>query len=350
MSLTALIRKSVEGHSLEEAEAYAAACALMDGDASPAQIAALLVALRRNGEMPAEVTGFARAMRERVVAVRPQSAPLLDLCGTGGSPCRVFNVSTAAAFVVASFGIPVAKHGNRAQSGVCGSADVLEALGVRLDLSPEQIAACIDTVGIGFLFAQAHHPAMKHVAPVRRELGFRTIFNLLGPLTNPAGATRQLLGIYESQRAELMCQTLKSLGTERAFVVHGEPGLDEVSTLGETEFHSLRNGEISARRFVPSDFGVIHCGDAAVLAPAATPLENAALLREVLAPETSPHSAAQARRDLVCVNVAAALMLSEKGENFPDLTRQAQEQILSGKPLQVLNSLVKLTQHFSEQK
>ena len=346
MSLSARIKTVVEGQSLTEEEAYSAACELMDGNATHAQVAAILIALKIKGETASEITGFVRAMRERVIPVRPQSASLLDLCGTGGSAFRVFNVSTAAAFVVASFGIPVAKHGNRAQSGICGSADVLEALGVNLALTPEQLAACIDAVGIGFLFAQAHHPAMKFVAPVRRELGLRTIFNLLGPLTNPAGATRQVLGVYDPTLAPLLCETLRTLGTERAFVLHGEPGLDEISTLGETQIYSLRDGTITQEMLTPLIFGITPPADLGVLSPASTPEANAALLREALSPIPLKNEAAQARRDLVFANVAAALILSDKAADWQTAVNLAKEQIQTGKPLQTLENLIAFTQKF----
>jgi len=346
MSLSARIKTVVEGQSLTQDEAYSAACELMEGSATHTQIAALLTALKIKGETASEITGFSLAMRERVISVRSHSAPLLDLCGTGGSAFRVFNVSTAAAFVVASFGIPVAKHGNRAQSGVCGSADVLEALGVNLALTPKQLAECIDSVGIGFLFAQAHHPAMKFVAPVRRELGFRTIFNLLGPLTNPAGATRQVLGVYDPKLAPLLCETLQILGTERAFVLHGEPGLDEISTLGETRIHSLRGGTISPTTLLPGDFGIVSPSDPSVLAPAATLEANAALLREAISPQPLQNESTQARRDLVLANVAAALILSDKAADWQTAAILAEEQIQTGKPLATLNNLIAFTQKF----
>lgn len=215
------LNKLIERQHLTREEAHALLDAVMEGRATPAQIGALLVALRMKGETVEEVTGFALGMRARVVPVRAQRAPLLDTCGTGGSRFRVFNVSTCAAFVAAAAGIPVAKHGNRAMSGVCGSADVLEALGVKIHLTPEQCAACIDTVGIGFLFAQQHHPAMKQVSGPRREIGVRSIFNLLGPLTNPAGAARQVMGVYDAALCPLAAGALRALGSERALVLHG---------------------------------------------------------------------------------------------------------------------------------
>src|SRR5579871_3906220 len=241
------LRKLIAREHLTRQEATAVLNALVEGEASPALIGALLVALRMKGETVEEVTGFALEMRARAVPVRPRSAPLLDTCGTGGSAFRVFNVSTCAAFVAAAAGIAVAKHGNRAMTGVCGSADVLEALGVRVDLTPEQCAACIDAIGIGFLFAQRHHPAMKRLSGPRREIGVRSIFNLLGPLTNPAGATLQAMGVYDGALCPLVAGALRELGSVRALVFHGEIGLDEIATIGPTRICELRTGRSSNR-------------------------------------------------------------------------------------------------------
>src|SRR5579862_9249124 len=218
------LRKLVARQNLDRAEAAEVMRALMDGMASPGQVGALLIGLRMKGETIEEVTGFAQEMRARLIPVKPGRQPLLDTCGTGGGRLQVFNVSTAAAFVAASAGIGIAKHGNRAVSGVCGSADVLEALGVRIDLAPAQVAACIDQVGIGFLFAPGHHPALKHVGSPRRELGVRTLFNLLGPLSNPAGARLHVMGVYDPDLCALAAGALRELGSERAVVVHAEIG------------------------------------------------------------------------------------------------------------------------------
>jgi anthranilate phosphoribosyltransferase len=308
-NLQAILRKLAAGQDLAQGEAAETMRALMDGAATPAQIGALLMALRMKGETVAEVAGFAREMRARLVPVPAQRRPLLDTCGTGGAACRVFNVSTAAALVIAGAYGPVAKHGNRAMSGVCGSADVLEALGVRIDLSPAQCADCIDRVNIGFLFAPAHHPALRHVGAPRRELGLRTIFNLLGPLSNPAGATLQVMGVYDGALCPLAAGALRELGSARALVVHGEAGMGEVSTIGPTRVSELRHGEIVHYTLKPADLGLHtpepHLED---FAPAPTAAENAGLLRAVLSGKDND-GPARARRDLVAVNVAAALRL-----------------------------------------
>jgi anthranilate phosphoribosyltransferase len=337
------LRKVVMGQSLTREETTAAITAIMDGLATPAQIGALLVALRMKGETVAEVTGAAHAMRSRVVPVRVRRTPLLDTCGTGGSVFRVFNVSTAAAFVAAAAGIPVAKHGNRAMSGICGSADVLEALGVRVGLTPEECAACVDRVGIGFLFAPQHHPAMRQVSGPRREIGVRTLFNLLGPLTNPAGATRQVMGVYEARLCSLAAGALRELGSERALVLHGEIGLDEISTIGPTQISELRDDTLSHYTLTPTDFGLEGPEpDPHALAPAPTPLENGALIREVLAGQAdSP--AALARRDLVAVNAGASLRVYGLAESWREAVEMAQCILKSGKALETLDRLAAFT-------
>lgn len=330
----------VEKSDLNREESEAVFELIMRDDATPAQIAAFLTGLRMKGETVEEVVGAGMTMRRAVVRVNPHRRPLVDTCGTGGSRFRVFNVSTAAAFVAACAGVAVAKHGNRAMSGVCGSADVLEALGVALNLAPEANAACIDHVGIGFLFAQAHHPAMKQVAVPRREIGFRTIFNILGPLTNPAGATRQVLGVYHPDLCGLVVGALKELGSERAIVLHGEVGLDEISTLGKTYLLELRAGEIQESWLTPQDFGLIgEEPNPTWLAPADTPEQNAEILREVLAGiQETPEQ--RARLNLVAVNAAAALRVSGMVEDWKDATQSALEILKYGKALEVVDRLV----------
>ncbi len=338
------LRKLVAKESLSYEEASAVATEVMDGEATPSQIAALLTALRMKGETVEEATAFAHAMRARVVAVHPTRKPLLDTCGTGGSTVRTFNVSTTSAFVLAGAGVAVAKHGNRAMSGVCGSADVLEALGVRLDLTPEQSARCIDEVGIGFLFAQRHHPAMKQVAVPRREVGFRTLFNLLGPLTNPAGATLQVMGVYDSALCPLAIGTLRALGAERALVLHGEIGMVEIATIGKTHYAELRNGEITEGTLTPEDFGLTNASpDVNDLAPATTPSENASLLRDVLHGKQSTQ-ADIARRNIVAVNAAAALRIAGLAEDWKGGFELALQVIDSGKALATLEHLIAFTQ------
>jgi len=233
MPLREHIRLAVEGIHLTRAQAAAAMDSMLDGGAPVAQVAALLVALRIKGETPDEIAGAAQALRDRATRVEVSQDRLIDTCGTGGDSSHTFNISTAAAFVAAAGGARVAKHGNRAVSSKCGSADVLAALGVEVELPPAAVVACIDECGIGFLFAPRHHAAMRHVAPVRKDLGLRTLFNLLGPLANPAGARRQLLGVYAAPLVPVLARTLLELGCDRAFVVHGEGGLDEISTAGD---------------------------------------------------------------------------------------------------------------------
>jgi len=246
-----LIQKAASGRDLSSEEAHSAMSEIMTGQATPVQIGGFLVAMRMKGETAEELTEFARVMREHVRKVHPWTRPLVDTCGTGGDAIKTFNVSTGAALVVAGAGVAVAKHGNRSVTSKCGSADVLEALGVRFDLGPEEVAKCIDEIGLGFMFAPSYHPAMKHAAPVRRELAMRTMFNALGPLTNPAGAEAQVLGVYSPELTATHAQVLCNLGSTRAFVVHGAGGLDEISTLGETQVTEVRDGEVSTYQLTP---------------------------------------------------------------------------------------------------
>jgi anthranilate phosphoribosyltransferase len=317
------LKKLVEGRDLTEGEAMAAMTQVMEGEASPATVAALLTALRMKGETPKEITGFARVMREKAVRIRPRRDGLVDTCGTGGGTLATFNISTAAAFVAAGAGVPVAKHGNRAMSSCCGSADVLEALGVCIACSPERVEACVEEAGFGFMFAQAHHPAMKHAAPVRRELGFRTVFNLLGPLTNPAGAGAQVIGVFEPGLTELLALALRNLDCRRALVVHGLDGLDEISTVGRTRVTELRDGLIRTYELTPDEVD-LPAATAADLTPGASPEASAALLREVLAGRPGP------RRDIVLLNAAAALMVGGAAESLRDGIERAAAAIDSG--------------------
>lgn len=291
----------IEGQDLDTEQAASLMARMMSGETSPALAGAILTALRIKGERAGEIAGFARVMRERAVRIRPRCERLVDTCGTGGGSVPTFNISTTAAFVVAGAGVAVAKHGNRAMTSACGSADVLEALGVRIDLPPERICECVEQAGIGFMFAQAHHPAMRHVGPVRRELPFRTVFNCLGPLTNPAGARAQVIGVYESRLVLLLAEALLELGCDRALVVHGMDGLDELSTLGPTLVAEIGEGKIAAREVTPEEAGLPR-GRAEEIAPGANAAENAAILRSILSGEPGP------RRDIVLLNAAAALV------------------------------------------
>ncbi len=310
MSLLPHLMRLVEEHDLSAADAEAAMQIVLRGEASHAQIAGFLIALKMKGETVDELVGFARAMRAMAIPVRPELAgpTLLDTCGTGGDGAGTFNISTIAAFVVAATGVPVAKHGNRSITSKCGSADLLEAWGIPVTMPPHVTARAIREVGIGFLFAPAVHTAMKHAQPVRVELKLRTVFNLLGPLTNPAGATAQLIGAPSVHAAELMAGAAADLGLERGFVVHGSDGLDEITTTGPTFAWEIRNGKVEARMLEPADFAItlarpedLNGGDLA---------RNLEIANAVLAGAHGP------QRDIVLVNAAAALVAAGKVDTF----------------------------------
>jgi anthranilate phosphoribosyltransferase len=338
MTVQQAIAKLIERQNLTRAEAAALMEATISGQATPAQTAGWLVALRMKGETAEEIAGCAETMRRHAVAVHPQrKAELIDTCGTGADKVKTFNVSTAAAFVAAAAGVPVAKHGNRAVTSKCGSADVLEALGCRLDLPPEKVAQAIDDIGIGFLFARAHHPAMKYAAPVRQELGVRTVFNILGPLTNPAGAPCQLLGVFDASLTRLIAEVLRELGTERAMVVHGEPGLDELSTLGETIIVHVQNGQIREERIAPEQFGLRRASPEEVSAPD-SPQSCAEMIRRLFSGEKG------AARDLLLLNAGAALVVGGAAQTIAEGIQVAGEIIDSGKAMHVLESYIQFTQ------
>ncbi len=337
--LNAHIARLVDGDDLTAEEAEAAMTVIMRGEATPAQIGGYLVALRMKGESVNEIVGSARAMRAHANPM-PQiinGSPLLDTAGTGGDGAHSFNISTAAAFVVAGSGQIVAKHGNRAASSACGSADVLEELGIAIDLSPDQVAACIHHVGMGFLFAPRFHPAMKHAIGPRRQLGQRTIFNLLGPLTNPAGATHQLIGVYDPQLTTPFAEVLAALGGEAALVVHGHGGLDELTTSGPNKVSHLRQGRVKTLTLEPAELGLrpaspddLRGGDRR---------RNARILRDLLSGEDT-----SARRDVVLLNAAAALA-TEDGDVRSALSI-ARESIESGSALEKLEQLKAYSQRF----
>src|SRR2546425_4367538 len=333
MPLREQIRLAVDGIHLSRAQAAAAMDAMLDGNAPVAQMSALLVALRMKGETPDEIAGAAQALRSRATRVEVSGDRLIDTCGTGGDASHTFNISTTSAFVAAAGGARVAKHGTRAVSSKCGSADVLAALGVEVELAPEAVAACIDECGIGFLFAPRHHAAMRHVAPVRKELGIRTLFNLLGPLANPAGARRQLLGVPAPHLVPVLAATLVELGAERAFVVHGHGGLDEISPAGSTRVAEVRGGGVREYEVTPEELGVtrgavedLRGGDAD---------RNAALLREVLRGEKG------VRRSAVLLNAGAAIAAAGVCESMRDGVRLAEQAIDSGAALDRLEQFVR---------
>lgn len=331
-----LLARVAGGAELDQSEAASAMRAMISGEASPLLAASLLTALKMRGETAGEIAGFARAMRESAVRIQPRCPRLVDTCGTGGGGVQTFNVSTTAAFVVAGAGVSVAKHGNRAMTSACGSADVLEALGVRIDLPPERVCTCVEEVGIGFMFAQAHHPAMRHVAPIRRELPFRTLFNVLGPLTNPAGAHAQVIGVYEARLVPLIAQALRELGCERALVVYGADGLDELSTLGPTDVAQLRNGEIGYYEIRPERLGLTPVPRSGI-APGPDIAANARLLRRVLEGDPGPH------REIVLLNAAAALWVSGAAAGLAQGLRLAAESIDSGAAGRKLDELIQAT-------
>jgi anthranilate phosphoribosyltransferase len=310
---------------------------VLAGDVNTAQLTAFLVALRMKGETSDELVGFARAMREKAarVDVNSHGEPLIDTCGTGGDNACTFNISTVAAFVVAGAGVRVAKHGNRSISSQCGSADILEALGVNIAITPEEMRRSIEDVGIGFLFAPAIHPAMRNAQPARAELKLRTAFNLLGPLTNPAGATVQLVGAPSVRAAELLAQSLATLGLQRGFVVHGLDGLDEITTTTETLALEIRGGAIAHRTLDPRDFGV-DAADAAELKGEGRET-NARVARAVLDGELG------ARRDIVLVNASAALVAAGKARDFAEGMDVAAQSVDSGAARRKLSDLVRFT-------
>ncbi len=338
--------KLIQGEDLSRAEAQTAMEQILSGHASTEQIAALLIALRIKGETVDEVVGFALAMRRHATPIFPAGRKrpdevIVDTCGTGGDARATFNISTAVAFVVAGAGVRVAKHGNRSTSSRCGSADVLEALGVRIELAPERVAEAIEKIGIGFLYAPAMHAATRYAIPARRELRVRTVFNLLGPLTNPAGASAQIVGVYDASLTELVAQALGELGVQRALVVHGADGLDEISISGETHIAELRDGAVRSYTVVPEDFGLrratleaIRGGDAA---------HNAEMIHNVLGSVSRGHEHGP-HRDIVLANSAGALVAAGRATDFLDGVRLAAESIASGAARAKLEALVAFSQ------
>jgi len=310
---------------------------IMSGEATPSQIGGFITGLRMKGETAEEIAGAAAVMRKKATPIIPALGNgdlMIDTCGTGGDGTGTFNISTASALVAAGAGAKVAKHGNRSISSKCGSADVLEALGVAIDIEPRRVAECIESVGIGFLFAPGLHGAMKHAIGPRRELGIRTIFNILGPLTNPAGAEAQLLGVYDPKLCVVMAEVLKSLGSVRAMVVHGS-GLDEISISGPTDIALLEDGIVSRRRIVPEDLGIERAAIEDL--KGGDDVENARIIRDILSGETGP------KRDVVIVNSAASLMVAGIAEDFADGIKKASDSIDSRKAKQKLDELISFT-------
>jgi len=328
----------VSGKSLTTEEAASSMEDIMSGESTPAQFAAFVTALRMKGETVDEITGLARVMREKAARVTV-SEPTVDTCGTGGDAHGTFNISTAAAFVVAGAGLKVAKHGNRAMTSHCGSADVLEALGVMIDLGPEGVRYCLENAGIGFMFAPVFHPAMKHAVGPRREIGIRTVFNILGPLTNPAGAQAQVIGVSDGTIASRMAQVLQRLGCRHGLVTHGEEGLDEISTCGETTIWEVTPEAVAAQTVTPEGFGLPRASIADI--KGGTVADNAMMLRDVLGGEKGP------RRDIVLLNAAAGLVAGDRCDNLTAGIRLSGEVVDSGAALHKLDHFIAVTRDFS---
>lgn len=330
----ALIARVADGNVLTDDEAYSAFDTMMSGEATPGQIGAFLMALRVRGEAVSEITAGARVMREKSLKVNaPEGA--IDNCGTGGDASGTWNISTGAAFAIAACGVKLAKHGNRALSSKSGTAQALEELGVKIGISAELIERCIEECGMGFMMAPSHHAAMAHVAPIRVELGTRTIFNLLGPLSNPAGTKRQLVGVFAEEWVEPLANVLKELGAEKAWVVWGSGGLDEITTTGPSTVAALENGKVTTFQVTPEEAG-LPVADPADL-KGGDPVQNAAKLRAMLEGEKGAY------RDIVLINAAAALIVADKASNLKEGVTMAAEAIDTGKALKVLEALVRVS-------
>ncbi len=329
-TLPTLTKTIVADNDLTPEEARNAMQLIMSGAASETEMASFLTALTAKGESVEEITALASVMRDYATPVKPDvEGVLVDVCGTGGDGAKTFNISTTAMFVVAAASIPVAKHGNRSITSDCGSADVLEALGADLSCSPEEIRKTLEDIGIGFMFAPGHHPAMAHVMPVRKQLGFRTVFNTLGPLTNPAGAQAQLLGVYDGALTEKLAAVLAALGCRRAFVVHGRDGLDELSTTGPTKVSELRKKKVATYDLSPDELGLSLADHSALAGGSAK--ENATILKDVLAGKGST-----AQTDIVCLNAAAAIVAGGKAGTLEQGLGKAYDLIEEGKAMEKL--------------
>lgn len=328
------IARLVDGEPLTQEQGRAVMEQILNGDATPAQIAGFAIALRLRGETPDLVAGMAEAMRGRVSPIRTRRAPLIDTCGTGGDNAGTFNISTTVAIVTAACGVAVAKHGNRAVSSRAGSADVLESLGVRIDLTPEDAGRSLDVLGITFLFAPNYHTALRYAAGPRREIGVRTVFNVLGPLTNPAGARRQLLGVYTDKLVRPIAEVLARLGSERAWVVHGRDGLDELTVFAKTHVAELRDGEVREFEIDPADYGLRQADRSQVAGGDAA--ENAQRIRAILGGEQG------AGRDIVVLNTAAALVVGGLAGDLADGVTRARRAIDDGTAMSKLRDMASL--------
>ncbi len=334
------IKTLVAGNSLTTEEASEVMEEIMRGEATPAQFGAFVTALRLKGETVDEIVGMAKTMRAKATPVIT-SEPVVDTCGTGGDGLSTFNISTAAAFVAAGAGLKVAKHGNRAMSSHCGSADVLEALGVKIDLNAEQVKRCLSEVGMGFMFAPVFHPAMKYAAAPRREIGIRTVFNIIGPLTNPAGASAQVLGVADELLVDKLASVLKGLGCHHALVVHGEDGLDEITITSKTRVSELKDGSVTSYSISPEDFGLSQANLGDLKGGSAS--ENADLLRKILTGAPGP------RRDVVVMNAGAVLLAGDRVKTLGEGIALAKEVIDGGHALAKLEQLIKFSQSLAQE-
>lgn len=330
------IKKVVDGMDLSREEASSVMGEMMNGEATPSQISCLITALRMKGETVDEVTGFAKKMRENAVKIHTKAEHLVDTCGTGGDVSGTFNISTVSAIVAAAAGAKVAKHGNRSVSSKCGSADILEAMGVKIDLPPDRVARCIDEVGIGFIFAQSFHPAMKYAGPSRKEIGIRTIFNILGPLTNPAGAKCQLLGVFSEKLTELMSLVLQNLGSAEVMVVHGMDGLDEITVTDRTKISHLKDGNIRNYFIEPKNFRMKRYAREELAGGSVN--DNVKIANDVLKGIDKG-----AKRDIVLLNTAAALVAGQAAKDMNEGIAKAKGSIDSGAAFKKLEEFVRFT-------
>lgn len=334
------ISEVVQGINLTEDLMYAAFSEIMSGQATDAQVAAFITALRMKGETAGEITGAARVMREKAVKIKIDGSgvdldELIDTCGTGGSKVNTFNISTTTAFILAACGVKVAKHGNRSVSSQCGSADVLEKLGVNINIAPRKAEECINKIGIGFLFAPSYHSAMKYAAHVRKDIGIRTIFNILGPLSNPASASRQILGVYDVKLVPIIAEVLKNLGAKRAMVVHGMDNTDEITITDKTLVGEVKGSKVTTYYIQPEDFGFERANVSDIRGGAAE--QNAEYMYKILSGDRSP------RRDVVLMNASAALVVLDKVKDFKEGVKVAAKAIDNGKAFEKLNKLKAMT-------
>ena len=330
------IAKLADRSDLSEKETEEVMLEIMEGQATPAQVSAFLMGLRVKGETMEEIAGAVRAMRAKATRIRVGAKGVLDTCGTGGDRSHTFNISTTAAFVAAGAGLTVAKHGNRSVSSKCGSADVLTALGVKIDLPPERVADCVDEIGIGFLFAPLYHGAMKHCAGPRQELGIRTLLNILGPLTNPAGAALQVVGVFDERLTDMLCRVLVHLGAQHCFVVHGMDGLDEITLTDRTRVAEGKRGVVSSYFIEPKDFGLARIPLKELVGGMAE--DNARIVRDILQGRRGP------KRDVVCLNAAPALVVGGFAKTLHEGYQQAAKVIDSGAAAEKLEKLIRFTQ------